>query len=282
MKDKWQNELNALQLSREAKQKIYHNLNRKKTPLSFKIVMPSFIALVCFFVYLALPHNGQQPVVQGDGITYEFDHQKIFAELIIWQFISLFALIAWLTQLTLLSLKTAKFAVTSLGTRYITWLQKARTSIWRILLLILGITVCIVLIQLVPLFWIGSVAYFQWTTMLFVTFNSICILLWQIRDDHLPHCPCCHEQFEKSQLRKVIWMSFNIKCPYCDAKIYVSKASRRKWSYTSLYLIILFVPQMVGIPFLAVICSMAIYTLFLLSYYYYYSVKFTTEDEAMW
>ena len=283
MKHKWQQELENMKLSNKAKARMRERIVRPKTSSMYKFVLPTFALLTLLFIWISTSQQLPIQTNQADsGQTAIVDHTLLFKNIIWWMFTGFLLYVAFLLQAMLLPIYTKRYHHLPKVQRYITFMEKVRTNVGYMFLLIIAVVLLATFIFGTPLLFVSSALIYQVYCVTFITLNSMAALCWTIRTKVRPACPHCGETFEKKHMRKFMWAAFNMTCVHCEQKIYLTKAARRKSGYIMLFNGFFILAPSFGIPLLIILLQVALFYIFLLQYYYHYVYEFTTEDEPLW
>ncbi len=261
-KEKWQRELNQMQLSeiqkQRMKQQVIATKQMKKVDWTYRITVPTFIVLALFCMYLFLGEQMNTKLIHQATApqNLEMDHSDYFRNLEVHFGITFCLLIANINLGYFVFMETKR------------WQQPRIMSLRKILkrtqkgsYVLLPIFILIVL-NFLLLTNVLSVAVLKWCIVALLILLHFFIILFITRHSKMTiACPHCQHQFSKKERRKLMNTILKpMQCPNCKQVVYYTKKSRKLSGMTNIInLVMLFIIANVGLPFLYTFICIAVY-----------------------
>lgn len=283
-KEKWQRELEQMQLSDLKKQQMKQFVTKKKpkrkVDWTYRFTLPTFILLALFCTYLVI----------GDKIPTSLVHQASIPDLVETDHTAYFnELSPYLSMIFMLLLVNGVLgnAVIMKTTRWqqprINKFRNKRLAQPRGILIIYSIIVIIVLNYLIYLN--VSFIILKWCIvgLLFLLHALILLFLVRKAKGHY-QCPHCRHELTKKEAQK-IWRTMlkPMHCPSCKKEVFHSKQSRKLSGLTNLInLPVLFVLFNMGISFGAIIVCVVVYGVLVVRKILPLTIELEKKDEFLW
>lgn len=280
-KEKWQEELNELQLSDQQKIRILNAVRKprgKKVDWMYRLALPSFIVLSLFFVILIIGKNSEIRTHQAAIPLVEIDHTRYLQDMLFHYFLLVCLVLICGILFYQVMLKTVRWEQ---GGLFVIkqWIVRNRFLYFVLLGFVIIISFGLGLNFVVPLMVVNTVIFLCILSLHFF------VLLYLACDmPKKKHCPHCHIELSAKEIGKMgRTINSELRCSSCQKPVYFSKRTKQLNGYLSIPIpLIFFAANWNGLPLYLFLPITTIYILFILVKIYPLYIELTDEEQFLY